>query len=578
MKMKRLVFSLFFHLKKISRLFKPIKTRRCHTFCCFYTFRNMSFELLPNEILLDLFSYINGVDLLHAFYDLNLRFNTLLYEHRKYWFDFSSASKRTFESICQQHLSLVCQQTLAIELNDTDETREQTHLFFSYIPTLPQLTCLRSLTVCENHSYQFLLKLTRQCQYLSCLTTLKFLSCSLDDDDEDIDLQNLIDNIWKLSKLIECHIDIDTNEENFVIPRVISTSIRSLTIFPSDLQIHEIEQLFQCTPRLKYLSTYIGCLTQSIQPVTTFPNLVQLKLCFISSTIDFSSLNRFFSIMNNLRSLDVQLWSMMINGCQWKQIIRKHLPELRTFSIDMRISSNEDFIHTQVMATELIKTFQNSFWIFEHQWFVRCYTLNRKIYLKSLTNRSDFIEATIPDWYQSTYPYDTHERFYNTMTFVSKTFFDQTVPLDIRLSNIHSLHIKLPICDGFSTIFPNLDRIKSLTISSYSEMYSFQVENLLKQISNLDRLKICQEDPSLKLRLQNYTNTSVQHIDLYDCQHHFTNDECLILSRSSLFRHCQILSIRVKDTYGSVHFILNLFNIRILNIQNQKGESSTRWL
>lgn len=40
----------------------------------------MNLEALPNEILLVLFSCFNGFDLLQAFYNLNSRFNQLLYE------------------------------------------------------------------------------------------------------------------------------------------------------------------------------------------------------------------------------------------------------------------------------------------------------------------------------------------------------------------------------------------------------------------------------------------------------------------------------------------------------------------
>ena len=68
----------------------------------------MNLELLLNEILLDLFDYFDGIDLLHVFYDLNFRFNFLLYnESRTYRFNLCSMSKRDFHMICQQHLSVI---------------------------------------------------------------------------------------------------------------------------------------------------------------------------------------------------------------------------------------------------------------------------------------------------------------------------------------------------------------------------------------------------------------------------------------------------------------------------------------
>lgn len=46
----------------------------------------MNLEFLPNEILLDLFEYLNGIDLLRAFYDHNSRFNLLLYKQFQFYF------------------------------------------------------------------------------------------------------------------------------------------------------------------------------------------------------------------------------------------------------------------------------------------------------------------------------------------------------------------------------------------------------------------------------------------------------------------------------------------------------------
>ena len=62
----------------------------------------MNLELLPNEILLDLFDYFNGIHLLRAFCRLNSRFNFLLYKQfRAYRFKFDYVSKHNFDMVCQ---------------------------------------------------------------------------------------------------------------------------------------------------------------------------------------------------------------------------------------------------------------------------------------------------------------------------------------------------------------------------------------------------------------------------------------------------------------------------------------------
>ncbi len=72
---------------------------------------SMSLELLPNEILLDLFDYFYGIDLLRTFFGLNSRFNFLLYKQfRSYYFQFQSMSKSNSDMICQQHLPFITDQ------------------------------------------------------------------------------------------------------------------------------------------------------------------------------------------------------------------------------------------------------------------------------------------------------------------------------------------------------------------------------------------------------------------------------------------------------------------------------------
>src|SRR5690348_9438187 len=108
----------------------------------------MNLEILPNEILLDLFEYFSGVDMLRAFYGLNSCFNLILYtQFRTYRFHFNSISKRTFDIICQQHLSFIADRIIDLSLSDDDETPEQINLFLSYVPSFNQFTQLRSLTL-----------------------------------------------------------------------------------------------------------------------------------------------------------------------------------------------------------------------------------------------------------------------------------------------------------------------------------------------------------------------------------------------------------------------------------------------
>ncbi|CAF5111222.1 unnamed protein product [Rotaria sp. Silwood1] len=108
----------------------------------------MNFELLPNEILFDLFDYFNGIDLLRIFYDLNTRLNFLLYQQfRGYHFNFFSSSKHQFDMVCQHHLPFIVDRIMTLTLSNYDSTPKQINLFFSYIPSISQFTHLRSLNL-----------------------------------------------------------------------------------------------------------------------------------------------------------------------------------------------------------------------------------------------------------------------------------------------------------------------------------------------------------------------------------------------------------------------------------------------
>ncbi|CAF1404883.1 unnamed protein product [Rotaria sordida] len=68
---------------------------------------------------------------------------------------------------------------------------------------------------------------------------------------------------------------------------------------------------------------------------------------------------------------------------------------------------------------------------------------------------------------------------------VNETFFDQPIPSYIRLPNIEYLWIKLPINDQFWSIVPTLNRLCSLTVVSYIDIFQSQLKVLLNRAPRL---------------------------------------------------------------------------------------------
>ncbi len=124
------------HLKTIilTFLFKMSEPKR-------FKRHYASFEQLPNELLIEIFTYLNGVDTVYAFSKLNTRFQSLLIQYVNI-FDFKSISKAKFDYVIQHH---DIHQWRSLRLSDDNETPGQIRLFCQRYPLIQYISQLRSL-------------------------------------------------------------------------------------------------------------------------------------------------------------------------------------------------------------------------------------------------------------------------------------------------------------------------------------------------------------------------------------------------------------------------------------------------
>lgn len=61
--------------------------------------------------------------------------------------------------------------------------------------------------------------------------------------------------------------------------------------------------------------------------------------------------------------------------------------------------------NTEEKVDILINSFRSSFWIHEHQWYVRCYTKGENLYLSTSFKLHNY-ESIYPKLFQSTYAND----------------------------------------------------------------------------------------------------------------------------------------------------------------------------
>ncbi|CAF3639660.1 unnamed protein product [Adineta steineri] len=115
-------------------------------------------ETLPNELFLEIFSYISGVDTVHAFSGLNNRFQCLISDYCR-TFNFESISKAKFDYIIRQH---DIHQWRSLHLSDNDKTPGQVVYFFRLFSFVEKYTQLKTLSISNvtcNSSLLFLPKL-----------------------------------------------------------------------------------------------------------------------------------------------------------------------------------------------------------------------------------------------------------------------------------------------------------------------------------------------------------------------------------------------------------------------------------
>lgn len=105
-----------------------------------------SFECLPNELFVEIFGYLNGVDTIYGFSQLNIRFQDLLNSYVR-MLDFQCVSKAKFTYVLQVFNLAQCR---SLRLSDDDKTPGQIELFsqFSFFPHyLSQLEYLSAVNM-----------------------------------------------------------------------------------------------------------------------------------------------------------------------------------------------------------------------------------------------------------------------------------------------------------------------------------------------------------------------------------------------------------------------------------------------
>jgi len=115
-------------------------------------------EHLPNELFVEIFGYLNGVDTVYAFSQLNIRFRCLINDYVRN-FDFKFVSKAKFDFITRLHDT---HQWRSLCLSDGDKTPGQIKSFCQLFPLakhIHQIQSLAALDMTPKYAQEFLLQI-----------------------------------------------------------------------------------------------------------------------------------------------------------------------------------------------------------------------------------------------------------------------------------------------------------------------------------------------------------------------------------------------------------------------------------
>ena len=538
----------------------------------------MQLESLANELLLDIFEYLDTADLFRAFIKLNSRFDQLLYQYSRFHqFNLQFLSKEGFDDILQHHLPILSEQITFLRLSN-DETPYLCELFLSCGFTLDRFLRLQALSLYDVHSLQTLDRIIYQCRTLPHFTHLYIIKHN--ETKLHSNIIDLFDNIWNLPKLIYCNLNgiIHTDETSLSKISVTSSSIENLFIENIPCNLSDLSHLLERTPGLQRFSTTLYSYSQHDQLTSIAEKMKEIHFCFGGSLSALKNLLGMFPRLTHLKLITSQIF---INGNMWKKLLMTYLPNLQIFQLKMELNFQQRYEEIEDIIDELLESFRTSFWIEEHHWYIRChwnpsdpyksitfYTLPYAFNTYNFADKSS-VKSTCPDERQ----YWSYDRVH---TFTQGDI-NNVAPSPARFSHIRQLRIHLPVDDLFWSQFSPCHHLSSLHVSLYTSSAYPQLQILLDQSPCLYSLKI-ESYIGFSTRIFELTSKSIRRLDLIDIlanqSIYFNRDDCLILANSSLGMQCEVLLISIK--YRTIIFDLidKMIHLRLLILQCDDNDES----
>ncbi|CAF1461121.1 unnamed protein product [Rotaria magnacalcarata] len=299
------------------------------------------FEHLSNELLYEIFDYLDPYEIYEAFSKLNIRLhNLVIFSSLPLNINLSSKSISTLEHRCRHVIIPNKHRILSLHLNGYLIIRD----FFTHCNIDASFNRLESVVLNGLSEYKVMMILF----YLNALPRLFSLTIEMHDDSFFKDEES------------EISIPISINERFSTIEHL---------VINHDCNINELTSILSHTPHLRHLTCKNLTETEETIKTVVLLKLVDLKyVCFGQCNIEFDELEVFIKrICSQLPiwRLKTECKTAYLDGNRWKRLIRRHMPQLREFHFDHHVDNDDMDI---LPDRESIDQFTSKFWT-EQQWF-----------------------------------------------------------------------------------------------------------------------------------------------------------------------------------------------------------------
>ncbi|CAF4940100.1 unnamed protein product [Rotaria sp. Silwood1] len=327
------------------------------------------FEDLSNELIYEIFEYLDFHHVFEAFHDLNERFqNLLINSNLPIKINISSMSKYRFQRYLTYFIIPQTYRIKSFRLSNPFAADMCLLLF----PIMTNLTRLESLTI-HNIESDYVEGIINHLSLLPSLSSLVIISIDYIRNQNDI-----YQKIFRLPTLKYCQIlleslchrkpmSTDTNEFSPIEHLVINNKV----------SLNQLYSLLSRVPQLQHLSLDHLCVPRwsqtSLNSITLhYLTHVSLKLYSVSFDNFVSLIKHFF---NKIQILRIKVGYMpyfssnleYLNANRWEQLISTHMPNLYIFDFEHQYRTWGYFNDRQTYEAQ-INMFNSLFWI-KRQWF-----------------------------------------------------------------------------------------------------------------------------------------------------------------------------------------------------------------